>query len=355
MGRKKMSVAMLLVVLLSSLVVADRLGFAQEKEQMNRCRQHDFGQFSDWSDPPVNLGPVINMDRDNKGVNNQSPAISPDGLSLYFTSDRPGGFGTLDIYLSHRASLDDDWGPPQNLGPIINTNSPDQNIVPTFSDDGHRIYFCSTQSGGVASGGNTDIWVSFRKDTTDDFDWQPPTHLGSGVNTEQGQCGPTIFEDRDQHVTTLYFARCLSASCAVGVPVANQKASIYASTLNDDGTFGTAMPVDALNSGFRDTRTAIRNDGLEMFLSSSRPGGFGGTDLWVSTRKTTQDVWSPPVNLGPKVNTGFNEAAPALSCDGTTLYFHSNRPGGFGKTDLYVTTRTKLPKKDKDDDRDNKE
>src|SRR5260370_38451549 len=85
MGGKKISIAFLLAVLLSSLVVADRLGFAQEKEH-NRCRQHRFGPFSDWSEP-VNLGPVVNS-----AFNDQHPAISADGLSLYISSDRPGGF-----------------------------------------------------------------------------------------------------------------------------------------------------------------------------------------------------------------------------------------------------------------------
>jgi hypothetical protein len=330
MRRKKMSRALLLVVLLSSLVVADRLGFAQEEEH-NRCRQHHFGKFSDWSEP-VNLGPVVNSE-----FNDQHPAISADGLSLYISSDRPGGFGKLDIYVSHRASLGDDWGPPQNLGPIINTNLPDQNSVPNFSADGHRMYFCSSRPGGF---GEDDIWVSFREDTTDDFGWQAPVNLGSGVNTAKTECGPTIFEDRHEGVTTLYFTRSVGPRCGFGDP--SEKCDIYASTLNDDGTFGTAVRVDELNSGFRDTRTAIRNDGLEFFLTSSRPGGLGSIDLWVSTRETTLDTWSTPVNLGPTVNTPANDGAPALSCDATTLYFFSNRPGGFGKNDLYVTTRTEL-------------
>ncbi|PYO34033.1 MAG: hypothetical protein DMD74_12110, partial [Gemmatimonadetes bacterium] len=65
-------------------------------------------------------------------------------------------------------------------------------------------------------------------------------------------------------------------------------------------------------------------------------------DLWVSTRATTADPWSTPVNLGPTVNTTAFDGAPALSFDGTTLYFFSTRPGGFGGNDLYVTMRQRV-------------
>src|SRR2546422_2426791 len=72
-------------------------------------------KFSGWS-TPVNLGPVINS-----VLRENGPAISKDGLSLYFGSFRAGGFGGSDIWVSHRASVDDSWGSPVNLGPTINT------------------------------------------------------------------------------------------------------------------------------------------------------------------------------------------------------------------------------------------
>src|SRR2546425_8749263 len=72
-------------------------------------------KFSGWS-TPVNLGPVINS-----VLRENGPAISKDGLSLYFGSFRDGGFGGSDIWVSHRAGGDDSWGPPLNLGPTINT------------------------------------------------------------------------------------------------------------------------------------------------------------------------------------------------------------------------------------------
>src|SRR5262249_54752891 len=82
--------------------------------------------------------------------------------------------------------------------------------------------------------------------------------------------------------------------------------------------------------------------GREIIISSNRPGGQGGIDQWVSTRATTLDPWGTPVNLGPVVNTAFNDGAAALSSDGQTMYFYSDRPGGSGGNDLYVTTREKV-------------
>jgi hypothetical protein len=280
----------------------------------------------------VNLGPVVNSP-----YADQHPALSPDGLSLYITSNRPGGFGDFDIYVSHRETVDEDWGPPENLGPVINTEFEDS--VPNISADGHFLYFTSKRPGGF---GGEDVWVSFRKNASDDFAWEPPVNLGSGVNTKRDEGGPTIFSDRREAVTTLYFTRCVGDPqlCSFGDP--NQRWDIFASALNDDGTFGMAVPVPELNSGYRDTRTAIRNDGLEMLITSSRPGGFGMLDLWDSTRASTLDSWTTPVNLGSAINTESNDGAPSLSCNAKELYFYSNRPGGYGGTDLYVSRRAQL-------------
>ncbi len=84
-----------------------------------------------------------------------------------------------------------------------------------------------------------------------------------------------------------------------------------------------------------------------IFLSSDstgRPGGFGSQDIWVSTRLTTSDLWSAPKNLGSNVNTPGFDGAPALSFDGTTLYFFRavKRANGSVDNDLYVTTRTRI-------------
>src|SRR5262249_20486866 len=95
-----------------------------------------------------------------------------------------------------------------------------------------------------------------------------------------------------------------------------------------------------------DFRATLRPDGLELFFDSNRPGplgvpGLGSRDLWTSTRNTVSEPWSPPTNLGPVVNSESVDGFPALSSDGTTLIFASNRPGGFGGTDVYLRPSAK--------------
>src|ERR1700693_5566596 len=100
----------------------------------------DEARWSAWS-APRNLGPTINS-----SSLEQHPAISKDGLSLYFGSDRAGGMGGVDISVSQRSSLDAPWGTPVNLGPNINSRLNES--APTLSLDGHRMYFHSGGRGG---------------------------------------------------------------------------------------------------------------------------------------------------------------------------------------------------------------
>jgi hypothetical protein len=276
----------------------------------------------------------------NSEFNDYHPAISASGLSLYITTDRPVGFDpvvTERIWVSQRPSLDAPWGPPHELGPNINNVPPAGGACcPNLSPDGHWLYFAG--GGGPSTDFVGDeLWVSHREDTNDDFGWEPPVNLGERVNTPHeprfDECAPTFFDDEETGITTLYFCR---------NPGGLGGYDIYATTLRLDGVFGIPALVWELSSPQRDTRTAIRRDGLEMFITSNRPGGLGANDVWGSTRETTQDAWSTPVNLGAPVNSEFQDGGPALSCDGTTMYFFSERPGGFGGRDLYVTYRHRL-------------
>jgi len=272
----------------------------------------------------------------NSPSDDNHPAISKNGLTLFITSNRPGGVNGVnlskvaEIWVSQRASLDEPWGPPQNLGPIINSLGSNTG-VPNLSPDGHLMFFNSARPGGC---GADDLYVSRRKNERDDFGWQAPVNLGCTINGAFDDDGPTYFEDDEAGTITMYF----NSTRPGGIGNAN----IYASSLGDDGTFGPAVLVSELSSPRVDGRTAIRRDGLEILLSSNRLGSIGSNDLWVSTRTTTSAAWSTPVDLGPPVNSRFAQGGAALSPDAKTLYFFSTRPGGFGGRDLYVTTRTEL-------------
>jgi hypothetical protein len=280
------------------------------------------GQFSEWSEPK-NLGAVVNS-----SVFDVGAFISKDGLSLYFGSARTGGFGGLDIYVCQRTSLEAPWSVPRNLGPEINSASNDQ--APSLSSDEHRLYFQSDRTGGF---GLSDLYVSRRHNRRDDFGWQQPANLGGDLNTSANEAAPASpAEGDDTGAITLYFT---SDRPGFGGD------DIYSSTLQEDDTFGPATLVEELSTAFQDRQPFVRRDGLEMFFTSDRPGSWGGTDLWVTTR-IGSGPWSVPANVGSIVNGSANDGRPALSFDGTQLYFQSTRPGGVGGQDLYVASRTKL-------------
>ncbi len=284
-----------------------------------------------WSQP-VNLGQPVSS-----ASNDQGPFTSRDGLSLYFVSARPGGFGGQDIYVSHRASVRDPWGAPQHLGAPINTASNDAS--PTLSTDGHFLYFHSNRPGGF---GANDLYVSRRRDKRDDSGWQAPENLGSEVNTPGNERGLTFFEDDETGTTTVYFDS--------DRPGGSGGVDIYVTTRDADGWFRPAILVSELSSPSNDLLPGIRRDGLEIFLDSDRPGTTGLRDIWVSTRARTTDAWSIPVNSGPVFNGTALDIRPALSFDCTTLYFSSARPGGLGDFDLYSSTRAKLDCKNQGDE-----
>ncbi len=292
-------------------------------------------RFSAWS-APVNVGPPVNTT-----FAEQTPAISKDGLTLYFTClSCPGGYGGNDIWVAERRRVDEPWGPPQNLGLEINTTFNDG--APALSRDGRRLFFESDRTGGF---GGFDLYVAQRRHQRDNLGWRAPINLGSGINTTANEQGAEYFvaeeEDDDQSETAaLYFA-----STRVGGPGLSD---IYMIALHRDGTFGAPMLAEGLNSSFRDSGPTIRRDGLEIFFVSERPGGVSAVDVWVSTRASTSDEWSTPVNLGEPFNGTGNDAGPALSLDGKSLYFHSFRPGTVGGFDLWVVTREKLNRRGRD-------
>ena len=310
-------------------------------------------QFSDWS-PPTNLNAIVRSDGTlcpavvNTTSDDQHMTISKDGLTLIFSSNRPGGSGDQDLWFTERASRDECWGDAVNLGNVV--NSAVQDLAPNLSTDGHWLYFHSRRPGGCGAGTSGELWVAHRQDKSANLGWETPINLGCTINLVGfDQAGPNHFEDEASGTQFLYFTRKPNTASEDFFDIYVSTCNADIATCNRQGLWSVGEPVAALNSppdvahGFgRDTRTAIRRrDGLEMILSSKRAGGAGLIDLWSSTRTTTLDQnWSTPENL-TAANSAANDGAPALSWDGTELYFYSNRAGTTGGNDLYVSKRTR--------------
>jgi len=283
---------------------------------------------SAWSEPVRLAAPV------NSPCQDQTPTLSKDELALYFTSNRQGGLGndtpdgwqdSFDLWVATRASRDDPWATPLNLGSPINTS--DNEAGPALSPDG-RLFFFYRWVGT----GQRDIYVS-RRDPND-LGWETPLSLGPDVNTTNSEAGPTFLRHEGDGDGTLFFYRGDS-------PITTD---LYAVRVTKDGvTLGPAVAVPGLNSTVEDNHASVSRDGREIFFNSRRPGAVGGAgfDIWVATRENVHDPWSTPVNLGEPVNSRFAEFHPNLSFDGRTLLFISGAGrGGLGGFDIWMATRT---------------
>jgi outer membrane protein OmpA-like peptidoglycan-associated protein/tetratricopeptide (TPR) repeat protein len=151
-----------------------------------------------------------------------------------------------------------------------------------------------------------------------------PKNLGDSVNSEVSEYWPTLSLDGK----SLVFTR----------RVNNDNEDFYESRWTQDH-WSRARPLAGnLNTNFNEAAQTISQDGQWLiFVGCNFPGGLGSCDLYISYN--SPDGWSAPENLGKPVNTEFFETAPSLSADKRDLYFASNRPGGFGGNDIYVSHR----------------
>ena len=115
-----------------------------------------------------------------------------------------------------------------------------------------------------------------------------------------------------------------------------QSCDIYQTELID-GKLGNLTPLGkAVNTEWWEGQPTISQDGQLLFFASDRKGGHGGIDIFMCS-KTVDGTWGDPINLS--FNTGANELSPFIARDNQTLYFSSDRPGGLGGYDIYMTRR----------------
>ena len=275
---------------------------------------------------PVNLGPIVNSSWAENG-----PTISVDGLELYFAFIPPT-LSPSNLWVATRPTQQDDWGEPVILGPEINSSS--EEALPKISPDGLELYFYSKRPSGY---GGCDIWMAQRPTLSDP--WGPAINLGPPVNTSQHELGASITADGLE----LFFSRTSSSAGGLDIWVTTRATR--------DEPWGTPSSLGSpVNSSASETAPCISADGLVLLFSSHPdgpypPGGYGGTDIWITQRRTRNDPWEPPWNPGPPLNTPYCDNCPSIAGDGRLLYFsdwhrgitlgQSPRPGGFGARDLW--------------------
>ena len=309
---------------------------------------------------PSNLGSSVNSNEEDR-----DPCISADGLTLYFTSNRGGNW---DIYKASRPNLQTSWS-QANIESVYRLNSPEADRYPSISSDGLSIYFSSYR---VGTQGFWDIYVATRSSLNSP--WNDPVNLGDPINSPYYEHGPCISSDGLElyygRGAALYVAKRQSHSEPFGQPVPFSSIESSAQLSTDGltlhfsssraGGIGYAdiwvafrdspdsqwqEPINLgtnVNSDEHDWAPSLTIDGLELYFGSGRETGYGGTDIWVSNRRSTGDPWSAAINLGSNVNSVYSDYHPAISSDGLTLIFASERSGGSGNSDLWMTQRASL-------------
>lgn len=275
-----------------------------------------------------NLGPVINSP-----YHDAFPTISRDGLVLYFASDRadytadekdikPWRVASFDIYVSRRQGLDAPWETPRRLPSHINT--PDIEHSVSLSPDEHWLYFSSNRPGGC---GMLDIYRSYRKDRNDDLGWGRPENLGCDLNSPETDVCAVYHENPVNDSASLFFVSDQAGTSG--------SLDVFESRLDPaTNRFGYPEVVESLSSTAFDGHL----DPEGGYLWTRREGGFGGSDIW-ATRQLPSGEWETPINLGPAINTEYEEQMPSPYDHGRVLYFPSDRPGGYGGLDIYAGKR----------------
>lgn len=224
---------------------------------------------------------------------------------------------------------------PPELSEVLHlgsdVNSPYTEYTPFITPDEQLLFFESDRPGGVGMSGNFDLWYSInRKKESREPDFSLPMNLGRPVNSELFDGLPSLRKLPDGSYE-LYFT-----SYASGTRPGPQESNIYYSRKQGE-SWTIPVPLSGINSDFHDRMPSISPDGKFLYFSSNRPGGYGKDDIWRSEYDSKSGLWGEPENLGDTVNSEGSEISPSIHVDGITLYFSSNRAGGVGNYDIYVT------------------
>ncbi|HTS43138.1 MAG TPA: OmpA family protein [Puia sp.] len=205
---------------------------------------------------------------------------------------------------------------PQNMGDSINTEVSE--YYPTITIDGNKLIFTRR-----VDNHNEDFYESDKVNGK----WSMARSLDGNINTNMNEAAQNVSQDGQW----LVFVGC-------NFPDSYGSCDLYISYLTPQGWSAAENLGSNINTEFWESGPSLSPDKRDLYFASNRPGGYGGSDLYVSHRMTNGS-WSLPENLGPVVNTIGDEGTPFIHADNQTLYFSSSGHRGYGSNDIFVTRK----------------
>ncbi len=213
----------------------------------------------------------------------------------------------------------------QNMGSAVNSVYADYS--PVLSADQNTIFFTSRrpETTGSQKDGEGNFMEDIFMSTKTKNGWSNATNIGAPINTEWNEA--TVGTSPDGQTILIYKDD-------------NGDGNIYSTTLNGDKWSEPVKLNENINTTYWEPSAFFSADGNSLYFVSNRPGGYGGRDIYISKR-TPKGDWAKAQNLGPNINTQYDEDAPFIHADGITLSFSSNGHNTMGGFDIFVSLREK--------------
>lgn len=214
---------------------------------------------------------------------------------------------------------------PINIGPNINS-ALDEYLVTITADERELIFTLrrprDENSACAMCLFEEDFYYSEKKEG----EWQPRQPMAPPINSNYNEGAQSISPDGKYFFYTLCNADYGYGSC-----------DMYWSRRIGNRWSRPRNMGEPVNTPLWESQPSMSPNGKTIYFSANRPGGYGGFDLW-KCEMIEEGIFTEPVNLGPNINTEFDENAPFIHADGRTLYFVSNGWPGMGGRDIYYAT-----------------